>query len=138
MPSSERVVPGLPKVPHREFLYVEHDGDAGAFLRVFDELADVAWTQSRPSSGGVITENAVLTVPSGERFFCVSYKGDLQSWRNGLAAGARALGRRTATVDGTVLQASDGVVWPLDACELGEYVVGRRARRRNPPSSGAG
>lgn len=105
----ERVVPGTLAVAGREFLFVGCNADLSE-RELGDEFHKVlSASPFTPRDGSAaLTENCTLTLPSGECFFGLSYKGDIEGWRRKAIEGARALGRRTATVEGGALTIDDG------------------------------
>ena len=52
-----------------------------------------------PQNGGALIEGCKITLPSGEVFEAVSYKGDIEKWRQQLEQGAKVLNEELAKID---------------------------------------
>jgi hypothetical protein len=115
-------IPGSIHNPLREFIYVECAGSASDFMAIFDQIGQCASKRGdRIPTGGMITENVVLTVPGGFRVFGISYKGDIAGWREAVIETAKTLQLRTATIGGSALLTNDGASWPLADCLVDSY-----------------
>ena len=96
--STERIVPGTRLVEGREFRYVSNKSQAK-----FGELFHKLWNVPPiiPQNGGALIEGCKITLPNGDIFEAVSYKGDIEGWRQQLeqGAGAKALNEELAGID---------------------------------------
>lgn len=113
-------IPGTVFVPGREFRYVNCDNEpnlAELFRRVTGAVQPTL-----AKSGAVVTENCVLTIPDGGRFFALSYKGDIEGWREQIGRGAKLKGKLLAQIEGNVLAIEDGRSFPLAEC-VTEFVA---------------
>ncbi|MEC9524985.1 hypothetical protein RCT70_18890, partial [Escherichia marmotae] len=103
----EREIPGITPVEWREYRYVSDDGNdhfvgEGLFIAVINKIEP-----SIPKSGGAITENCKLWLPSGELLHALSYKGDIEGWRKQIEQGAKELGLFTGKIVGGEIILSD-------------------------------
>jgi len=100
--AGKRNVPGTLSVSGREYWYVEDDG-RGRFDSLFQDLVS-AVSPRRYESGGAITGGCELTLPDGRKFNALSFKGDLEGWREQIVGGARKLHLDAArAVDGQLI-----------------------------------
>ena len=129
-----RHIPGSIEVPGRVFLYLEH-ADPAQFQQTFDAISEQCEGERMPASGGIITENVILTIPSGASFCGLSFKGDVVRWEAGVASFAKANGCRVLRVRGGQVEVSDGTSWSLAECRTGRYEV-RRGRTRGRRTQG--
>lgn len=113
---SQRRVPGIIPIESREVRYVEDFGSE-SFEVLFERLA---WRINPPvmKKGGALIEGCVLTLPSGRRFQAISYKGDIEGWRQQVALGASALHVMLGRVEGGELVLEDGSSYPLAECKV--------------------
>jgi hypothetical protein len=93
---TERRVPGMYLVEGREFCYVSNNNKV-KFGKLFHELFNVP--PKIPQSGGALIEGCKITLPNGDMFEAVSYKGDIEGWRQQLEQGAKALNEELARID---------------------------------------
>ncbi len=114
-----RVIPGSVSVPGREFRYLRCASQL-KFTKLFDELGDYR-SDPAPRSGGLISENAVLGTPTGEQYFGVSYKGDVDGWRAHVAGFCVAAGIDCAVVVDGRLQLPEGESVALSDCDAEFY-----------------
>jgi hypothetical protein len=87
---TERKIPGTTVTEGREYRYVSCGNDAditALFKKVIREINPPLAT-----SGGAVNEGCKVTLPSGECYFAVSYKGDIEGWRQQIEQGAATLG----------------------------------------------
>jgi hypothetical protein len=112
----QRPIPGQVPVQGREFLYVEHASE-DSFQQMFDDIGAFIEASVQPlPRGGLITTNAVLTLPSGESLFGLSFKGDVDRWEDGILRFAEARRLLTAKIQGSNVITRDGKTCPLSAC----------------------
>lgn len=92
----ERRVPGTYLVEGREYRYVSNKSQV-KFGKLFHEIFNVP--PSIPQAGGALIEGCKITLPNGDIFEAVSYKGDIEGWRQQLEQGAKALNEELARID---------------------------------------
>lgn len=112
-PLEPRRILGTDPPPGREVLYVQHSGPE-PFSRFFERLMHHAPIGA--THGGAMTGGCKLTLPSGDTYEAITYKGDLNGWRAHIQKGAAALGVSLAQVDDGKLVLADGSRIPLTAC----------------------
>ena len=93
---TKRRVPGMYFVEGREFCYVSNKNQV-KFGELFHKLFNVP--PIIPQNGGALIEGCKITLPSGEVFEAVSYKGDIEKWRQQLEQGAKVLNEELAIID---------------------------------------
>lgn len=118
---NEREIPGLIPVEWREYRYVSDDGydkfvGKGLFDKVINKIEPPI-----PTSGGAITENCKLWLPSGELLHALSYKGDIEGWRKQIEQGANELGLLTGKIVGGEIILSDNRNYALSVCRIEFY-----------------
>lgn len=86
-----RTIPGTQAVENREFIYIQHNEEE-PFPTFFKRLVRHV-TPPIPTSGGVLVEGCRISLPDGEVFYAISYKGDLHGWRQQIKLGAEAFNR---------------------------------------------
>jgi hypothetical protein len=111
-----RKIPGTKNVPGREFRYVSC-GTATNLGDLFEKLLRQVQPLI-PQSGAAITENCELTLPSGERFFALSYRGELENWRKQVEQGAKILGLKVAKIVDDRFVVDDGQDIELGKCKV--------------------
>ena len=89
-------MPGTRLVEGREFRYVSNKSQ-GKFDKLFHKLWNVP--PIIPQNGGALIEGCKITLPNGDIFEAVSYKGDIDGWRQQLEQGAKALKEEWARMD---------------------------------------
>jgi hypothetical protein len=94
--SKERRVPGTYFVEGREYRYVSNKSQV-KFGELFHELFNVP--PVIPQNGGALIEGCKITLPNGDIFEAVSYKGVIEEWRQQLEQGAKALNEEVARID---------------------------------------
>ena len=94
--STERIVPGTYLFEGREYRYVSNKSQV-KFDDLFHELFNVP--PQIPQYGGAVLEGCKITLPDGDIFEAVSYKGDVEGWRRQLEQGAKALNEEVARID---------------------------------------
>ena len=72
--STERIVPGTHLFEGREYRYVSNKSQV-KFDDLFHELFNVP--PKIPRNGGAVLEGCKITLPDGDIFEAVSYKGDV-------------------------------------------------------------
>lgn len=92
----ERRVPGTYLVEGREYRYVSNKSQV-KFGKLFHEVFNVP--PKIPQNGGALVEGCKITLPNGDIFEAVSYKGDIEGWRQQLEQGAKALNEELARID---------------------------------------
>jgi hypothetical protein len=70
------------------------------------------------SSGGVMLDECIITMPEGIRFYSLVLNGDVDGWRRQIEQGARELGLLTGKIVGNEFLVSDGRSCPLSACSV--------------------
>ncbi len=68
--------------------------------------------------GGVVIEGCKLTLPTGEQFQAVSYRGDIEGWRRQIEQGAAAMHLLTGRIAEETLVLTDGRSYRLADCEI--------------------
>lgn len=115
----ERVIPGSKYIEGREYLYIEDDGSDNIELLFRKVIREI--TPSIAKSGGAITEGCKITLPSGEIFHSVSYKGDIEGWRQQIKEGAKALKLNIGKVEHEYLVLSNDTKVLLSECTVNYY-----------------
>lgn len=92
----ERRVPGTYLVEGREYRYVSNKSQV-KFGKLFHELWNVP--PGIPQNGGALIEGCKITLPNGDIFEAVSYKGDIEGWRQQLEQGVKAFNEEVARID---------------------------------------
>lgn len=126
MSTINRHIPGTIKVEGREHLYISDDGE-GFFTKssrtiekqsLFDKVTSLF---EIAQSGGVISENCKLRLPTNELFHGLSYKGDIEGWRKQIEQGAELLGLLAGKISENNLELSDGRIYALSDCKIEFY-----------------
>ncbi len=113
---TERRIPGATVTEGREYRYVScsyHADIAALFKKVIREINPPLAT-----SGGAVNEGCKVTLPSGECYFAISYKGDIEGWRQQVEQGAAALGLLVAKISQEKLVLSDDNEVLLSECKF--------------------
>jgi hypothetical protein len=113
--NDRRLVPGMNSPLGREYWYIQDDGK-NDFDSLFHRLVR-AIEPPLHSRGGALTGGCELTLPDGRKFHALSYKGDLEGWREQIRAGAKKLNLSAAMVVDDVLVFSEGEKIPLSDCK---------------------
>lgn len=115
------VIPGSQAVPGREYIYVEIlEGED--FGDVFRNVTDCRDSAIRiPSSGGAINHLFRAKLKDETTFAAMSYKGDLNGWRNKFLESCRLQGRRMGVAAHRKILFSSGESVPFDEIEF-EFV----------------
>ncbi|MCM1217557.1 MAG: hypothetical protein NC331_10285 [Lachnospiraceae bacterium] len=116
----ERRVPGTYLVEGREFRYVSNKSQVN-FDKLFHELFNVP--PKIPQKGGALVEGCKITLPNGDIFEAVSYKGDIEGWRQQFEQGAKALNEELAgiDIDTDSIVLNDTRSFPLTECMVEFY-----------------
>lgn len=126
MSTINRHIPGTIKVEGREYLYISDDGEdlftkGGRTVKgqsLFDKVNSLF---KIAQSGGVISENCKLRLPTNELFHGLSYKGDIEGWRKQIEQGAEQLGLLTGEISENNIELSDGRIYALSDCKVEFY-----------------
>ncbi|RIY35240.1 hypothetical protein CKY20_11055 [Capnocytophaga canis] len=122
----DRHIPGTIEVEGREYLYISDNGE-DFFTKssrttkkqsLFDKVTSLF---EIAQSGGVISENCKLKLPTDELFHGVSYKGDIEGWRKQIEQGAEQLGLLTGKILENKIELSDGRIYTLLDCQVEFY-----------------
>lgn len=124
--NTEREIPGLHPVKWREYRYIADDGnDFFVSLNgrskkqgLFDKVTSVV---EIAKSGGAISENCKIWLPTNELFHGLSYKGDIQGWRMEIEQGAERLGLLIGKIVENNIELSDGRSYALSECKVELY-----------------
>ena len=118
---SARPIPGSLEDPSsgREFRYLFDDGSI-PFKALFRKLMGAA-SPLKAKHGGAITENCKLQLPDGSCFQALSYRGDVESWRDDIERAARRLGLAIGVIQGDRLVISEGRSFALADCTATFY-----------------
>jgi hypothetical protein len=116
---SKRAIPGSVPIEGREHWYIEDDG-TGDFDSLFLRIVS-AIKPPRHTRGGALTGGCELTLPDGRKFHAMSYKGDLEGWREQIDEGTRSLGLDAARAVNGNLILSGGAEISISACEARFY-----------------
>ena len=113
---TERIVPGTQKSEVREFCYISNKNQE-KFEVFFDKLVSHV-TPPIAKNGGVMINGCKITLPNGEVFEAISYKGDIEGWRLQIKKGAKALNAKLACIDSDCLMLEDNQSFPLIDCKV--------------------
>ena len=124
-------IPGFETMESREFRYIlvnkneKYEGKKGIFMKIItiheDPIVSV-------SSGGVISENFVIGIPTGEKYYGLSYRGDIEGWRNIIEKNAELENRKFGKIINkeAFLINNNTEVYNLKNCEY--FVYGYRGK----------
>ena len=115
----ERTIPGKRRVEGREFCYVSDNGQED-FETLLDKILDYI-SPPIPKSGGMMSNGCKLTLPNGEIYQAISYKGDIEGWRLQIEEGAKALNVKLARINEESIVLSDGQSFYLEDCKVEFY-----------------
>lgn len=117
-PLAEQHMPGLVVSSTVGVVYFQDDGQHGLYEQ-FDRLTERV-APSLAQHGGVATTRHTLTLPTGQIFHALRYRGDLEGWRRQIEEGARILGVTLGSIcNGADFELSDGRVFALADCKHG-------------------
>jgi hypothetical protein len=114
-PFDEQELPGLVPSEGAEVVYFsDFEGtDLGVKMRTLTRKIDPPLIKH----GGVATTSHTLSLPDGQLFHAIKYRGDLEGWRRQIAGGAEALGVQLGRIEnGTTFVLSDGRTFALAQC----------------------
>ncbi len=109
-------LPGVRPVEGREFRYLEWDS-LDSFRELFPRISEFGGPEL-PSHGGILNEDAVIVLPTGENFFGISFRGDLTGWDSKVSACAAANNVRIGRIADRQIMLSDGQQIPLERCHI--------------------
>ena len=110
-------IPGSLDVEGREFLYVQTTHGEG-FRKIIDDALALSLDIPLPADGGVIDENVHVLVDDCISLLGLSYRGDLDGWRERLIACCKATRRLWGSMSGHTLVLSDGTTRALGQYKL--------------------
>lgn len=114
---TERKIPGTTVVEGREYRYISCGHNNADIPALFKKVVRVV-NPPLAASGGVMNEGCKVTLPSEECYFAVSYKGDIEGWRQQIEQGARILGFSVAKVSQNKLFLDNGNEVLLSECKF--------------------
>jgi hypothetical protein len=123
-------IPGLKIVEPREFRYIlvneneKYRGKKGIFRKIItiheDPIVSV-------SGGGVMEENFIIVIPNGEKYYGLSYRGDIEGWRNTIEKNAELENRKFGKIiNKETFWVNDNTEYNLKDCEY--FVYGYRGK----------
>lgn len=112
----ERIVPGTRLVEGREFCYVSNRNQE-KFDMLFKKIIRYI-SPPIPKNGGIIIEECSITLPNGDIFEAISYKGDIEGWRLQIEQGAKALNEKVARIDKDSIVLDDMRSFHLTDCRI--------------------
>lgn len=118
MRNFDREIPGTIQTEYREYRYVADDGNDN-FFDIFCKITE--FSKPIATHGGVITENCKLWLPNNQLFHALSYKGDIQGWRQQIEQRATYLGLITGKVKNHFIYLSDDTKYALSDCVIEFY-----------------
>lgn len=107
-----RSIPGTIEVPGREFIYIEA-AENETFSTLLDEAMEARPNVPMPDSGGVIEERVRVSLSDSVSLLGMSYKGDVEGWRNMLTTYCASRGKMWGIAKKGILFVSDGSEVPL-------------------------
>lgn len=110
-------IPGTLKVEGREFFYIEILS-AEDFNQIIDAVLTGSPDVPLPKVGGVIEEKVRIILDGGTSLLGVSYKGDLEGWKQKLLSFCRTKNRRFGIISQQKLTLSDGTEFAIDQCHI--------------------
>lgn len=115
----ERIVPGTKPVGGREFCYVSNRSQM-KFEIYFKKLIRCV-SPLIPKSGGALIEGCKITLPNGEIFEAISYKGDIEGWRSQIKQGVGTLNETLARIDADSIVLDNVQSFYLTDCRIDFY-----------------
>ncbi len=112
-----RSIPGTVEIKGREVLYIEILSD-DTFATFLDEEELYCADMPQPRSGGAIEEKVQVVLPDNRRFLGLSYKGDLDGWKNRFISCCQKTGRLWAIPKEHFLCVSDGLEVMWSECHI--------------------
>jgi hypothetical protein len=114
-----RNIPGTINVEGREFVYIECRSKE-AFVEIFPKIITIAGGDL-PKKGGMINENATITLPDGKQLYGLSYKGDLKGWRSKIVGCCKKLDSMWGEIEKDNIKLSNGEKITFDKCDIDLY-----------------
>ena len=105
----------------REVCYIQ-SSDLSSFRRLFPTIV-LFGSEQLPKAGGIMEENTVLVAHDGRRFYAISYKGDLSTWRSKVHICCQTLGLLYGTLQRDCLVLNNGEKMELRGCTFASYSV---------------
>jgi hypothetical protein len=118
---NQRKIPGTFITECREYRYISDDGHDKFFRNGLFKKLTSQINPPIPKNGGTITENCKLWLPSGELLHALSYRGDIDGWREQIEQGAAQLGLFAGKIAGDKITLSDGRYYELSDCKVEFY-----------------
>ena len=112
----ERIIPGSIKSNDREYIYLLDPKDE-EFEALFKKVVRHV-TPPLMKGGGVGIEGCEITLPNGDVFQAISYKGDIDGWRKQISEGAKAYSLKTAALEGEIIKIVSGEEYRLSECTV--------------------
>ena len=113
----ERKIPGIIVTKGQEVRYISY-GDYDDIALLFKKVVRKI-TPPIPKNGSAINEACRIILPTGEKYFAISYKGDdIYAWRQQIEQGATALNLLVAKIADNKLVLSNGNEILLSECEV--------------------
>ncbi len=116
-------IPGRRQYTYRpEYRYVavsDHDAFEGK-----DGLLDRLCLLHQPlipQSGKLEPEHFIILLPDGRRFYCFSYSGDREGWREQVIKSSRLMQVKLAEIQEDVIRVDDDAVYNLKECSFARY-----------------
>ena len=113
---ANRQAPGLVPVEHREVRYVQ-DRNEEPFESLFKRLVRHIDPPAM-KDGGAVIEGCVITLPTARRFQALSYRGDIEGWRQQVTQGAAELKVTLGRIVDDNLMLDDGSLYKLADCQV--------------------
>lgn len=110
----KREIPGISKGDKWNYIYILDDGYNDS-SRLFDKLCNAK--SQTATAGSIGTEAFRIHLPTKEIFHGLSYKGDLEGWRNDIIAAANVLNLLTAEIKDNKIIISNGREYKLSECK---------------------
>lgn len=115
---NEQQLPGLTPSPDEEVVFFSGNvtDDLGDQMkRLIDRIEPL-----HAKSGRVMATKHTLTLPDGQLFHAIKYRGDLEGWRHQITEGAKILGVVVGRIErDTKFVLSDGREFALGECTHG-------------------
>jgi hypothetical protein len=113
---SEPAIPGTGVRSGRGYLYLQSP-NAARFRELFPRITK-SGDGPLPKTGGAINEEVCLAIPTGETFWAISFKGDLEGWRSKILGCAEAEELLWAEISGDDFLVSDGRSVSVGSCRV--------------------
>lgn len=113
---NESAIPGTEVRSGRGYLYLQ-SLSTDSFRDLFPRITRYG-DGPLPKAGGAINEEVRLTIPTGESFSAISFKGDLDGWRSKILECAGAENLLWAQIAGDDFVVSDGRSFSVESCRV--------------------